>query len=108
MAASVSHCFGLVPAALLVLAACGSDSPEPAVPPAPDVPPAPSSSRLDPAVVETWIQPERFKGFWTIYADVRDFVGEERWARLDTAWMPESAKRTLAGVTALGEFGLHR
>lgn len=49
------------------------------------------SKPLDPALPESWIQPNRPAAFWSLWTDVRAYLGEERWAELDTSWMAERA-----------------
>lgn len=87
---------GVLLMTLALFVGCGSESATPPRPRAPDVPPL---WRLDPAVPESWVKPERWRGYWTIWADVRDFVGKERWKSLDTAWMARRAREDLATVT---------
>jgi hypothetical protein len=84
----------------VLLAGCG---PEP-VEPEPSEPTLPPRLRLETAVAESWVKPESWRGYWTIYADVRDSVGEQRWAALDTAWMAERARADLATVTVEDDY----
>jgi hypothetical protein len=50
----------------------------------------------DPTVPESWVAPQWSPSYWFVLADVREFVGEVRWAALDTAWMEEKARADLA------------
>jgi hypothetical protein len=61
-----------------------------------------SEAKPEPEVVrpESWVRHQSSPIFWSIWADVRDYVGEEKWAALDTSWMPARARRDLVTVTA--------
>lgn len=62
-----------------------------------DTPPGRAGSgRLsDPTVPESWVTPQWSPAWWTVLADVHDFVPTERWDALDTAWMVEKARTDL-------------
>ncbi len=64
-----------------------------------------AQSQRDLAEVESWVKPQRWPGYWTIWADVRDVVGAERWAALDTSWMEERARFDLAAVDSEDDYG---
>jgi hypothetical protein len=51
---------------------------------------------------KTWVRwrPHHSPILWWIWADVRDYLGEDEWKSIDVSWMPASARADLAGARA--------